>query len=99
MGATASAINTEDLADEHILDLVNTFQDACLKAALSEVPDCSENACSPISTLTPEEKMSRLFELADSNHDGKLDEGEITTEDKHRHPGRFAVPSHQIVQS
>ena len=78
MGATASAINTEDLADEHILDLVNTFQDACLKAALSEVPDCSENACSPVSTLTPEEKMSRLFELADSNHDGKLDEGEIS---------------------
>ena len=78
MGATASAINTENLADEHILTLVNTFQNACFKAALSDVQHCSDDACAPISNLSPEEKMSRLFELADTNHDGKLDEGEIS---------------------
>jgi adenylate kinase family enzyme len=69
MGAATSLIHTEELADEYLMELITVFQTACLKAAGLGSED---------NDLSDDEKMAKFFELADTNHDGKLDEYELS---------------------
>lgn len=75
MGSAASTVVKEKLAEEQAEDLVNQFQMAVMRAAgIQELPSCNMNGiCCPNAKLA----LKDLFDQADINHDGKLDQNEL----------------------
>lgn len=75
MGSAASAAIRGKIAEEQAEDLVNQFQMAVMRAAgIRELPSCGLNgSCCPTTKLA----LKDLFDQADVNHDGKLDQSEL----------------------
>lgn len=75
MGSAASAVIREKLAEEQAEDLIHQFQMAVMRAAgIKEMPSCGLNGtCCPNTTLA----LKEIFDQADINHDGKLDQSEL----------------------